>query len=263
MNEYEIRRALAGAGTPSPTPDPDRLRAALVHADRLRTVRMAMALGAVTIVATLGLFALQTGETTAPVDVVDTPDAPTPEAGLPVLEGASTETTTTTAPASTTTWTPPTTTGVPDTAPPAAAPDQLTAPTTAPAPAQIAATTTSTTTTSAAPPPTTTTSAAPTTTTSTTTTTTTTISFGADFTASARYGSCEEDPPYDEYSGTAAADATITVMSAYSPTTATTADEFGNWFIRVEFPTAPANVHFDVTVTDGTEHAVFDFVHTV
>ena len=82
------------------------------------------------------------------------------------------------------------------------------------------------------------------------------------FSAQARYGSCEEDPPYDEYSGTAAAGATITVSSAHNTAVQTIADGNGAWFIRVEFPTAPVDEHFDVTVSDGVDTAVFDFVHT-
>lgn len=258
MNEYEIRRALAAAPTHAAvTPDPDRMRAALVHADRMKTIRMAMAVGAVTLVASLGLFLAQTGESTAPLDVVDQPDVPTPDPGLPVLEIASTETTTTTAA--------PTTTVPP--AEPDADPDHLATPsttTTAP-PALIAVTTTRPPVTTTAPPPSTTapptTTAAPTTsTTSTTSTTTTTVP--VEFSAQARYGFCEEDPPYDEYSGTAAPGSTITVTSLYSSTAQVTADGNGDWFLRVEFPTAPVAEHFDVTVGDGTDTAVFDFVRT-
>ncbi|MDW3218724.1 MAG: hypothetical protein R8F63_08935 [Acidimicrobiales bacterium] len=251
MNEFEIRRALAGAAAPAATADPERLRAALVHADRMKTVRMAMAVGAVTLVASLGMFLARTGETTAPTNVVDQPDQPAPDPSTPFIDDASAETTTTTVAATTT-------------APaPANDPSHLATPTTTEPPALVTATTTlPPVTTTTAPPPTTT--AAPTTTSPTTTTapTTTTTEAAVAFTAQARYGSCEEDPPYDEYSGTAAPGATITVTSAYNATTQTTADGNGDWFVRVEFPTAPVDEHFDVTVGDGTDSQVFDFVRT-
>ena len=242
MNEFEIRRALAGAAPSPATPDPDRLRAALVHADRMRTVRTAMAVGALAVIACVGVFVTQTGESTAPTDVVDQPDPPRPDPELALIDDAGTETTTTTAP--------PTTSRPPA---PDGDPGHLAAPTTTAAPALITVTTTTV-------PPTTT--SPPTTTTAAATTTTTTTAPAAEFTAAARYGSCEEDPPYDEYSGTAAPGAIITVTSGYNTTAQTTADAAGDWFIRVEFPTAPIDEHFDVTVTDGTDSAVFDFVHT-
>ena len=41
------------------------------------------------------------------------------------------------------------------------------------------------------------------------------------------------------------------------------ADADGDWSLRVEFPSAPANEYFTVDVSDGTETHSFDFVHTV
>ncbi len=53
------------------------------------------------------------------------------------------------------------------------------------------------------------------------------------------------------------------MTSAHSTTAPTTADGNGDWFVRVEFPSAPANERFDVSVDDRNDTAVFDFVRTV
>lgn len=254
MNEYEIRRALAGAAPDPAGPDPDRLRSALVRADRMRTVRTAIATAAVAMIACAGVVVSQTGESSGPIDVVDQPDPPAPDPVPPAIDDADTAT-------STTTSIPPTPS---EPAGPAVEPDHLAAPTTTAPPALITATTTTVPpTTTTAPPPTTT--AVPTTTAppaSTAPPTTTTESAPVEFTAAARYGSCEEDPPYDEYSGTAAPGATITVTSAHNATAQTTTDTNGDWYLRVEFPDAPVGETFDVTVTDGATAEVFDFVRT-
>ncbi len=243
MNENELRRALAGhAAAIQPTGDVDRLMAGMARTDRVRTVR-AMGAGCVAaVVVTFGVINFTGGEATAPVDVVDqpSPTLPTPTDPPPLLEDASIETSAT----SSTTTPVPATAGAPahlaDEAPVTSTTEAVVT-TTAP-PSTTAPTTTN--------PPATTTSTAP---------TTTTIPV---FTASARYGTCAEDPPYDEYSGTSAPGATITVSSPHSVFAAVESDLLGNWWIRVEFPTAPLGEHFTVTVSDGTSSQDFDFVHT-
>jgi len=237
MNEFEIRQALAGAAPAAMAPDPDRLRAALARADRMKNIRAAVVVGALSLVVSLGVFMSQAGESSTPLDVVDNPEVPAPDAGLPVLDDATTETTTV-----------PPTTSTP-LAPPEDNPDHLGSPTsTTAAPALITVTTTTLTPVTTTVPPTTT--APPTTTTAATST----------FSASALYGSCEEPIPYDEYSGTAAPGATITVTSPWSTTGTVTADGNGDWWIRIEFPSAPVGEHFDVRVSDGAASADLDFV---
>ena len=81
-----------------------------------------------------------------------------------------------------------------------------------------------------------------------------------EFTAYATFGECEEDPPYDEYYGTAAPEARITITSPYGGAT-THADGEGNWFKRVEFPEAPKGKLFEVTVKDDLGNKkTFSFV---
>ncbi len=81
----------------------------------------------------------------------------------------------------------------------------------------------------------------------------------AQFTAQQAFGSCGEDPPYDEFSGTATPGSTVKIRSDHGGGT-TTVGADGTWFVRVEFPTAPAGVSFPVKVTssDGGG-AVFNF----
>jgi len=236
MNEFEIRRALAGVTPPSTGPDPDRLRAALIHADRMKSVRAALMVCAASLVVSLGVFMSQAGESSTPLDVVDTPETPVPDSDFPVLDDAFTETTTI----------PPTTAPLPDD------PGHLDAtPSTTAPPALIAATTT----TVAVPEPAPTTTAKP-------TSPSTTSTVPSAFTAAALYGSCEEPIPYDEYSGKAAPGASITVSSPWSTTTNTTADDNGDWWVRVEFPSAPVGAPFAVNVSDGSTSVDLDFVRT-
>ena len=86
-----------------------------------------------------------------------------------------------------------------------------------------------------------------------------TTTAAATFSASPRYGSCEEDPPYDEYSGLAAPGVTITITSPYSSPAQTVADDSGHWFLRVEFPTAPVSTPFTVTAGDGSTSLSMSF----
>jgi hypothetical protein len=70
-----------------------------------------------------------------------------------------------------------------------------------------------------------------------------------EFTAFATYGTCELDPPYDVYHGTAQPGAKITVTSAYG-SGSTKADAEGHWEVKVFFPEAPYGEVFLVTVKD-------------
>jgi hypothetical protein len=130
-------------------------------------------------------------------------------------------------------------------------PDHLqVAPIATTAPAETTATT-RTTTTAPPPPPTTTTPPPPTTTTG-----------AVSFAAYSQYGSCEEDPPYDEYSGTATPGTNVTITSRWSAPAQTTADGTGHWYIRVEFPDAPVGDVFTVVASDGTADVGMSFVRT-
>ena len=64
------------------------------------------------------------------------------------------------------------------------------------------------------------------------------------FAASAAYGSCSEDPPYDIYSGTAEPGTRISITSLYGSGTAT-ADEHGHWEKKVVFAGSPLDEAFD------------------
>lgn len=245
-HEQLLRQALAGrAATIEPRPDPDRLRAAMVRTDRLRVVRTTGAAALLCTVAVLGVFAVRTGDSASPADVADLPglDQGPPDAGFPLIDDPADENAEDAAPDTTVTVTTTTagaaiTTGEPAHLDPT--------PSTTAAPAPLDTTTTVPAPTTAPPPPTTTTAAAA----------------PIPFSAEARYGSCEEDPPYDEYSGTAAPGATVTVTSPWNATATTTADGSGQWFLRVEFPDAPVGEVFQVTTTDGSSRTVFDFVRT-
>ena len=272
FDEFDLRHALSGEATlVRPVADPERLRAGMVRADRLRTVRAAATAGVMAIVVALGVLNLQGVEERSLVDTVDQPDVLPPEPTVPAIDDAASEEAES-APEPTAdepqlvtvaTSVAPSTTLAPG------SPDHLTPPPTTAAPAETVATTAPPTTTTVpaavvsttVPPSTTaapTTTAPPTTTAAPTTTTTPAL-----FTASARYGSCELDPPYDEYSGTAAPGATVTITSPYSTPVEVTADGSGSWAMTVFFPSAPANETFSVTFSDGTSVKTLDFIHVV
>jgi len=83
------------------------------------------------------------------------------------------------------------------------------------------------------------------------------------FSASATYGSCELDPPYDVYYGTAKPGTTVAVSSPYGSGSAV-ADAEGNWEAQVFFPSAPYNETFLVTITEHTgAKKKFEFVSLV
>ena len=265
FDEFDLRHALTGqAATITSTADPSRLCDGMVRADRLRTVRAAATAGVMAVVVAFGVLNLQGVEERSLVDTVEQPDAILPEPTVPAIDDATSETAEDEPPGDSGDDEPQLVTIATTTAPPTtlpANPDHLTPPSTTEAPVAVVSTTIPPTTTVAVPtttvPPTTT--AAPTTTTVPPTTTTA----PALFTAAARYGSCELDPPYDEYSGTATPGATVTITSPYSSATAVVADGNGDWAVTVFFLTAPANETFTVSVTDGSSVKTFDFVHVV
>lgn len=65
-----------------------------------------------------------------------------------------------------------------------------------------------------------------------------------------RWGHCDLDPPYDEFWGTAAPGAVVSITSAYG-SGQTTADAGGHWELTVFFPSAPVGEWFPVTVTSS------------
>lgn len=92
------------------------------------------------------------------------------------------------------------------------------------------------------------------------TTTTTKAEKGWEFSAFQKYGSCSEPVPYDEFSGTGKPGSTITVTSSYG-SGSTTVNESGEYWLRVEFPSAPFEKTFTVKVKDEFGNKkVFDFV---
>ena len=92
------------------------------------------------------------------------------------------------------------------------------------------------------------------------TTTTTKAEKGWEFSAFQKYGSCAEPVPYDEFWGTGKPGGTITVASPYG-SGSTTVDAEGNFWIRVEFPSAPFGETFSVKVKDEFGNKkVFSFV---
>ena len=83
-----------------------------------------------------------------------------------------------------------------------------------------------------------------------------------EFTAHQVYGECGEEIPYDVFWGTATPGATIWVESPYG-LGSTTANEKGDWEIRVDFPEAPFGETFTVVVdsSDGG-YKQFSFTRT-
>lgn len=84
----------------------------------------------------------------------------------------------------------------------------------------------------------------------------------AEFTAFAKFGSCAETPPYDEYYGTGEPGSVVEITSEHG-SASTTVNSEGHWEKKVFFETAPENETFLVTVTDQFgRKAKFEFVHT-
>ncbi|MFQ5947293.1 MAG: hypothetical protein ACE5KX_00350 [Acidimicrobiia bacterium] len=75
-----------------------------------------------------------------------------------------------------------------------------------------------------------------------------------EFSASQKFGSCAESPPYDVFFGTAAPGTTITISSPYG-SGSTTVGTAGKWDRKVIFAGAPYGETFTVTVSDGTGHS--------
>jgi hypothetical protein len=82
-----------------------------------------------------------------------------------------------------------------------------------------------------------------------------------EFIAHAVYGSCESDPPYDVYYGTADPGTKILVSSEYG-SGSTVANGEGHWEVRVEFPDAPKGKTFLVKVKNETTYEKFTFEFT-
>jgi hypothetical protein len=254
MNEHDLTRHLVGhAADVTPTADAEGLRKSMLRVDRSRRMRGVGAAGSMVAIVTFGFLSLGgsnqassdldvRGEVPAPVPsdpdlipgVVEHPpddqdgdlvDEPTDEQADEQAADLA---------------------YVDSGSDPALASDppiHLQPASTTTVAAIVVSTTVPTTTTAAPPSPPPTTAAAP-----------------ATFSASPRYGSCEEDPPYDEYSGIATPGATITITSPYSSTAQTVADGSGNWFLRVEFPTSPVGSPFTVSASDGSTSVGMNFV---
>lgn len=84
-----------------------------------------------------------------------------------------------------------------------------------------------------------------------------------EFTAHNMWGSCAENPPYDEYYGTAKPGTTIEVVSEYGSGW-TVAEPNGEWYVKVFFETAPPGKTFLVKAKDDFGNRVdFEFVSLV
>ncbi len=96
-----------------------------------------------------------------------------------------------------------------------------------------------------------------------TTTTTKAPKEEIEFTAHNVYGVCEENPPYDVYWGTAPPGTPIYVESEFG-SGSTTANESGDWELRVYFPEAPAEQEFTVKVKDDKGNKIhFGFKYLI
>jgi hypothetical protein len=79
-----------------------------------------------------------------------------------------------------------------------------------------------------------------------------------DFTAQAAFVECDSTPPFNEYWGTSTAGAKITISSDFGGKQVVSNGD-GHWEARVEFPEAPFNETFMVTVTSSKGEAVYSF----
>lgn len=90
--------------------------------------------------------------------------------------------------------------------------------------------------------------------------TTTTTKATWEFSASQKYGSCSEPVPYDEFFGKAKPSSTVTISSEFGGGS-TVADKDGNYWVKVEFPSAPFAQVFSVKVKDEFGNKkTFEFV---
>ncbi len=79
------------------------------------------------------------------------------------------------------------------------------------------------------------------------------------FTAHATWGSCELNPPYDEYYGTGKPGTVVVVQSEFGSGDVVVG-ESGEWYVKVIFETAPYGEPFMVKVKDAFGHSkVFEF----
>ena len=77
-----------------------------------------------------------------------------------------------------------------------------------------------------------------------------------EFTASQKWGSCSESPPYDEFSGIAKPGTTVSIVSSFGSGSTTVAAN-GEWYLKVFFETAPYGKTFEVKAKDGFGNRVF------
>lgn len=84
----------------------------------------------------------------------------------------------------------------------------------------------------------------------------------APFKAHQKYGSCGEAIPYDIFYGTAKPGVKVSAASEYG-SNSTTANEHGNWEMKVKFPDAPSGKTFNVTLKASTgQSKTFSFTNT-
>ncbi len=79
-----------------------------------------------------------------------------------------------------------------------------------------------------------------------------------EFSAHQKYGSCEENPPYDVFYGTGIPGHKVWVVSEYGSGT-TAVGPGGGWDLKVSFPEAPYGVTFPVVIESGEHRVVFEF----
>jgi hypothetical protein len=83
-----------------------------------------------------------------------------------------------------------------------------------------------------------------------------------DFTANQVHGSCEEDPPYEVFWGTATPGTKVKVWSEYGSAKVYAGDS-GEWEVKVPFTYAPVGEPFTVTVSSGEVVREFSFTSYV
>jgi len=82
------------------------------------------------------------------------------------------------------------------------------------------------------------------------------------FKAHQKYGSCGEEVPYDVFYGTAKPGSKISAISEYG-SNSTTANDDGQWEMKVIFPEAPSGKTFNVKIKASTgESMTFSFTNT-
>ena len=79
-----------------------------------------------------------------------------------------------------------------------------------------------------------------------------------DFTATQKFGSCVETPPYDKWYGTGTPGTEIWIGNDWG-SASTTIGKSGEWFLKVEFPEMPCGTHAVVLETNDGDHNVYEF----